>query len=234
MFLEADFWMGLLTIIAIDLVLAGDNAVVIALASRNLPLAQRNKAILWGTFGAVIIRIVMTIGAVWLLKIPFLQAIGGLLLLYVAVKLLKNEDESENIKAEASLIQAIKTIIVADLIMGVDNVLAIAGAAHGNIWLVVIGLAVSVPIVVWGSKWITSLMDRYPIIVYVGSIILAWTSGTMIVHDTRVGEYIAGMAWVSWAVHILAIGLVLLFGWLQNNSKKKATTGENEEETRVV
>lgn len=234
MFFEADFWMALLTIIAIDLVLAGDNAVVIALASRNLPLEQRNKAILWGTFGAIIIRILMTIGAVWLLKIPFLQAIGGLLLLYVAVKLLKNEEESENIKAEASLLQAIKTIIVADLIMGVDNVLAIAGASHGNIWLVIIGLAISVPIVVWGSKWITTLMDRYPIIVYVGAVILAWTAGTMIVHDRKIGELLTDMSWMSWVIHALTIGIVLLFGWLQNKSKKKSEPGENQEETRVV
>jgi len=206
---------------------------VIALASRNLPKEQRNKAILWGTFGAIIIRILMTIGAVWLLKIPYLQAIGGLLLLYVAVKLLKNEDETENIKAEASLMQAIKTIIVADLIMGVDNVLAIAGASHGNIWLVIFGLVISVPIVVWGSKWITSMMDRYPIIIYVGAVILAWTSGTMIVHDRKVGEFLGDMSWVSWVVHALTIGIVLLFGWLQNKSKK-STEQFDSENTNVV
>ncbi|RKD27013.1 hypothetical protein BEP19_00095 [Ammoniphilus oxalaticus] len=221
MIFEAEFWMSLATIIMIDIVLAGDNAVVIALASRNLPLQQRNKAILWGTFGAIIVRILMTLGAVWLLRIPFLQAIGGLLLLIVAIKLLKSGDDSENIKAETGLMQAIRTIIIADIIMGVDNVLAIAGASQGNMLLVVIGLAISIPIVVWGSKWIVTLMDRFPVIVQIGALILAWTSGTMIVHDQMVGELaLAQWGWLSWVIHAFTLGLVLLFIFFQQRAKR--------------
>lgn len=219
--LEAEFWTSLLTIIMIDLVLAGDNAVVIALASRKLPLEQRNKAILWGTLGAVIIRILMTLAAVWLLKIPLLQAIGGLLLVYVAIKLLKNEGEEEDVKAGTSLLQAIQTIIVADIIMGVDNVLAIAGAAHGNMILVVLGLAISVPIVVWGSKWITAWMNRFPIIIYIGAGILAYTAGSMMVHDKIIQENIISMAtWLTWAVPVLTIAIVLLAGRLLSKAGK--------------
>lgn len=219
--LEAEFWTSLLTIIMIDLVLAGDNAVVIALASRSLPLEQRNKAIMWGTFGAVIIRILMTLVAVWLLKIPLLQAIGGLLLIYVAIKLLKNEGESENIKSGTSLMQAIQTIIIADVIMGVDNVLAIAGASHGNMLLVVLGLAISVPIVVWGSKWITAWMNRFPIIIYIGAGILAYTAGSMMVHDKIIQEHIISMAsWLSWVIPLLTIGIVLLSGKLLSKANK--------------
>lgn len=223
--LETEFWTGLLTIIMIDLVLAGDNAVVIALASRKLPLEQRNKAILWGTLGAVIIRILMTLAAVWLLKIPLLQAIGGLLLVYVAIKLLKNEGEEENVEAGTSLLQAIQTIIVADIIMGVDNVLAIAGAAHGNMLLVILGLAISVPIVVWGSRWITAWMNRFPIIIYIGAGILAYTAGSMVVHDKIIQENLISMAsWLTWAIPVLTIGIVLFAGRLLSKAGKGALT----------
>ncbi|RXT09140.1 TerC family protein [Ammoniphilus sp. CFH 90114] len=218
--------MALLTIIAIDLVLAGDNAVVIALASRNLPLEQRNKAILWGTFGAVIIRIILTLVAVWLMKVPLLQAIGGLLLIYVAIKLMKNEEETEGIVAGMTLRQAVQTIIVADLIMGLDNVLAIAGAAHGNMVLVVLGLAISVPIVVWGSKWISSLMNRFPIIVTVGAGILAYTAGTMVMHDKLVNSYIT-FPGASWIVPIVTVVLVISIGTLLN--KKAKTTIQHDQ-----
>lgn len=233
MLLEAEFWTSLLTIIMIDLVLAGDNAVVIALASRSLPLEQRNKAIMWGTFGAVIIRTLMTLVAVWLLKIPLLQAIGGLLLIYVAIKLLKNEGESENIKSGTSLMQAIQTIIIADVIMGVDNVLAIAGASHGNMLLVVLGLAISVPIVVWGSKWITAWMNRFPIIIYIGAGILAYTAGSMMVHDKIIHEHVISMAsWLSWVIPLLTIGIVLLSGKLLSKANK-ADLSENKSSEAV-
>lgn len=228
MFFEPDFWMALLTIIAIDLVLAGDNAVVIALASRNLPLEQRNKAIIWGTFGAVIIRILMTLVAVWLLKIPLLQAVGGLLLIYVAIKLLKNEDEDEGIKAGTTLRQAIQTIIFADIIMGVDNVLAIAGAAHGNMLLVVIGLAISIPIVVWGSKFISEWMNRFPIIVTIGAGILGYTAGSMLVHDkvlnTHVLSHVPG---ASWIIPIATVVLVIGLGKLIYRNKPESVDKTN-------
>lgn len=186
-----DFLSSVLSIIILDLVLAGDNAVVIALAARNLPPKCKNKAIYLGTLGAIVIRILMTLCAVWLLTIPYLQALGGLLLIPVAIKLLKKEDHAQNVESSAGFWSAIKTIIIADAVMGVDNVLAIAGAAHGNFLLVVIGLLVSVPIVVWGSKWIGRWMETYPILVYVGSGILAWTAGSMIVHDKIIGAQLS-------------------------------------------
>ena len=192
--LSMEFLSALFSIIILDLVLAGDNAVVIALASRSLSKKIRNKAIYIGTLGAILIRIIMTLFAVWLLTIPYLQAIGGLVLIPVAYKLLKQEPEGENIKASASFWGAIKTIIVADAVMGIDNVLAIAGAAHGDFLLVIIGLLISVPIVVWGSKGIGTLMIKYPILIYVGSGILTWTAGTMVVHDKTIGPYLAALS----------------------------------------
>jgi YjbE family integral membrane protein len=189
--LSMNFLSALFSIVILDLVLAGDNAVVIALASRSLSSELRNKAIYIGTLGAIVIRTIMTLFAVWLLTIPYLQAIGGLVLIPVAYKLLQQEAEGENIKASASFWGAIKTIIVADAVMGIDNVLAIAGAAHGDFLLVIIGLLISVPIVVWGSKGIGRLMARYPILIYVGSGILTWTAGIMVVHDKTIGPHLA-------------------------------------------
>lgn len=213
---NTDFLMALLTIIAIDLVLAGDNAVVIAMASRNLPEKLRNKAIYWGTAGAIIVRILMTLVAVWLLRVPYLQAIGGLLLIPVAIKLLKQEDTHESVAAADNFWVAIKTIIIADAIMGLDNVLAIAGASHGNMLLVVLGLLISVPIVVRGSQWISGWMNKYPILVYVGAGILAWTAGGMIVHDKVVGGYLASLIPASeWLMPLAVLILVVATGKLR-------------------
>lgn len=213
---DMEFLAALLSIVAIDLVLAGDNAVVIALASRNLPVTQRSKAIYWGTFGAIGIRALMTLAAVWLLKIPYLQSMGGLLLIPVAIKLLKQEDSAEHIDASSSFWKAIKTIIVADAIMGVDNVLAIAGASHGNMLLVVLGLLISVPIVVWGSKWISAWMAKYPMLIYVGAAILAWTAGTMVMNDQIVGSYLTSIvSSASWLLPLLVTLLVLTVGKLK-------------------
>lgn len=208
--LSMDFLSALFSIIILDLVLAGDNAVVIALASRSLPSAMRNKAIYIGTLGAVVIRTVMTLFAVWLLTIPYLQAIGGLVLIPVAYKLLKPEKEGEHIKSSTNFWGAIKTIIVADAVMGIDNVLAIAGAAHGEFSLVIIGLLISVPIVVWGSKWIGSLMEKYPILIYVGSGILTWTAGSMVVHDKTVGVYLANLSSMAGIAIPLGITIIVL------------------------
>ncbi|EGO64795.1 TerC family protein [Acetonema longum] len=211
---EPNFFTAVLTIIAIDLVLAGDNAVVIALASRNLPIHQRKRAIFWGTCGAVCVRILMTAIALWLMRIPFLQAVGGLVLIPVAVHLLTKKDEGpSDIEASDNLFAAIKTIIVADAIMGVDNVLAIAGASHGNMLLVIFGLAVSVPIVVWGSSWLSDLMNRYPVLVYGGAGILAWTAGSMIVHDKRIGAFLeASWSPLLWLIPVVITVCVLVIG----------------------
>lgn len=187
-----DFVSALVSIIIIDLVLAGDNAVVIAMAAKKLPAAQRNKAIYIGTAGAIGIRVLMTFVAVWLLTIPYLQAVGGLILVPVAYKLLTGAGVAEeSVDAADNLLAAIKTIIIADAAMGVDNVLAVAGAAHGKFSLVVLGLLISVPIVVYGSKLISGLMDKYPALIYVGSGILCWTAGSMIMNDARVGYMLA-------------------------------------------
>lgn len=186
-----DFIAALGTIIILDLVLAGDNAVVIALAARRLPYNLRKRAIYVGTAGAIIIRILMTIIATYLLTIPFLQAIGGLLLLPIAIKLLNPSDKNTlTINSEANFLAAVKTIMIADAAMGIDNVLAIAGAAHGNLLLVVLGLLISVPIIVWGSNIIAAYMNRFPLLVTIGASILAYTSGIMIIHDFAIGNII--------------------------------------------
>lgn len=184
--LDLDYLSSIIMIIGIDLVLGGDNAIVIALASRNLPENKQNMAIIFGTMLAIISRIVLTIIAVYLLTIPFLNFVGGVLLIWIAIKLLIHDnDEATNIKASTTLWVAIRTIVLADIIMGLDNVIAIAGAAHGNVQLVVIGLLISVPIIIWGSKMVLYFMERWPILIYIGASILAYTAGNMIVHESR-------------------------------------------------
>ena len=211
------FFTALGTIILLDILLGGDNAVVIAMAANTLSPALRKKAILIGTAGAVIIRLIMTFIAVWLLTIPYLQVIGGLILLPIAVKLLVPEEHHDDVKASDNLMGAIKTIIIADAAMGVDNVLAIAGASHGSFLLVAIGFLVSIPIIVGGSTIIGRLMDRFPVILYAGAGLLGWTAGSMIGHDKILGPMIESSvgAWAPLAIQIflavgvIAVGLVL-------------------------
>ncbi|HET7795610.1 MAG TPA: TerC family protein [Rhizobacter sp.] len=176
---------ALLAIILIDLVLAGDNAIVIALAARNLPSHLQKKAILWGTVGAIVVRTAMTVGVVWLLRIPGLMAIGGAGLVWIAYKLLAPHSGNEEAHSPmaSTFWGAMKTIVIADALMGVDNVLGVAGAAHGNFTLVVIGLLISVPIVVWGSTLVLKLVERFPIIIYLGAGVLAYTAAHMIVSE---------------------------------------------------
>ena len=211
------FFTALGTIILLDILLGGDNAVVIAMAANKLSPALRKKAILIGTAGAVIIRLIMTFIAVWLLTIPYLQVIGGLILLPIAVKLLVPEEHHDNVKASDNLMGAIKTIIIADAAMGVDNVLAIAGASHGSFLLVAIGFLVSIPIIVGGSTIIGRLMDRFPVILYAGAGLLGWTAGSMIGQDKILDSMIESSvgAWAPLAIQIflavgvIAVGLVL-------------------------
>ena len=184
---SSQFFVALFSIIVIDLVLAGDNAVVIAMASNRLPVHLRKRAIYVGTAGAILIRLIMTFFAVQLLSVPYLQALGGLVLLPIAVKLMKPSGGKEHIEAAETFAGAVKTIIIADAAMGIDNVIAIAGASHGDFLLVVLGLIISVPIVVGGSQLIGSLMERFPMLVVLGTAILGWTGGTMIVHDRTIG-----------------------------------------------
>ncbi|MDG4656649.1 TerC family protein [Ectobacillus antri] len=220
--MELDFLMSVLVIIGIDIVLGGDNAIVIALASRNLPVQQRNTAIFIGTGLAILIRILLTIVAVYLLKIPFLQLVGGILLLFIAYNLLTDDgDDLSNIKAGATLGAAIRTIVFADIVMGFDNILAIAGAANGHIILVVLGLLVSVPIIVWGSKIILTLMERFSSLVYVGAGILAYTAGTMMLHEPRLADFFTKYPIVDYALPIGMVILVLLVGYTMNQIKMK-------------
>lgn len=216
------FFMALGSIILLDILLGGDNAVVIAMAANKLPGNLRRKAILIGTGGAVVIRLVMTLIAVWLLTIPFLQALGGLILLPIAVKLLVPAEQEENVTASDSLMGAIKTIIIADAAMGVDNVLAIAGASHGSFLLVACGFLISIPIIVGGSTVIGKLMDRFPVILYAGAGLLGWTAGSMIGHDKILGTLMQQMAgtWAPMTLQVvLAAGVIAIGLWM---SRKRA------------
>lgn len=179
------FFSALAAIVVIDLALAGDNAIVIALAARRLPPKQRRLAIAWGTVGAVAVRILMTLAVVWLLGLPGLMAAGGVILVWIAIKLLRPADPGagHEVAAATGFWGAMKTIVVADAAMGLDNVLAVAGAAHGSFVLVVTGLVISIPIVVWGSTLILKWVDRYPWIVQVGVAVLAWTAAKMVVGE---------------------------------------------------
>jgi len=190
--LSAPWWSALAAIVLIDLVLAGDNAIVIALAARNLPAHLRRRAILWGTVAAVLVRTLMTLGVVWLLRIPGLMAAGGLCLLWIAWRLLADTEEAEPGHGPASTLWgAMQTIIVADALMGIDNVLGVAGAAHGALDLVIIGLLVSVPIVVFGSTLVLRLVERFPVIIRLGAAVLAFTALKMVASDPLVSPYLA-------------------------------------------
>ena len=211
----SDFVSGLLAIILLDLVLAGDNAIVIALAARNLPKALQKKAVFWGTFGAVAVRVALTAIVVYLLKLPGLMLAGGLLLLPIAWKLIKPEPEGgHKVSAADSFWAALRTIVVADALMGLDNVLAIAGASKGHLGLVVLGLLISVPLVVWGSTLILKLIERFPVIVYIGAGAIAWTAGRMIAHDHLLRGWFDAHPWYGYALDILLIALVCGGGWL--------------------
>lgn len=178
------------SITLVNLLLSGDNAVVIALASRCLPPDQRKKAVLWGSAGAVVLRIVLTMVATFLLTIPYLQFIGGLALGYIAINLLGGNDDEVSCKEAGNLKEAIKIIIVADLVMSLDNVLAIAGVANGHTGLLITGLALSIPFVVFGSQILVSLMDKFPVIIYLGAGILAWTAAKMMTADSVIGVWL--------------------------------------------
>ena len=207
-FFTTAWWSALLAIILIDLVLAGDNAIVIALAARSLPAHLQKKAIVWGTVGAIVVRAVMTVGVVWLLRIPGLMLVGGLGLVWIAYKLLADPGgDEEHGPAAATFWGAMKTIVVADALMGIDNVLGVAGAAHGDFWLVIIGLLVSVPIVVFGSTVVLKLVERFPLIIHAGAAVLAWTAARMIVHEPFLDEVFdeAALRWLAYAAAIAGV-----------------------------
>lgn len=184
------FWIPLLEIIGINIVLSGDNAVVIALASRSLPPQQQKMAILLGSSAAILMRIVLTISAVALLSMPYLKLIGAVLLLWIGIQLLTSEDDDENINAGANLAAAIKTILVADLVMSLDNVIGVAAAAKGSFPLLIIGLAISIPLVIFGAGMLLKLMERFPVIITIGAALLGYVAGEMAVTDPAIGDWV--------------------------------------------
>jgi YjbE family integral membrane protein len=219
-FLTPQFLSALAAIVVIDLALAGDNAIVIALAARNLPAPQRKLAIVWGTVGAVVVRCAMTLAVVWLLGIPGLMAAGGIVLVWIAYKLMKPQDgEGHEVKAAAGFWGAMQTIVVADAAMGLDNVLAVAGAAHGSFTLVVMGLVISIPIVVWGSTLILKWVERHPWIVHVGVAVLAWTAASMIAGEPMLKPFFEAQPLAGWALKVLVVGGVFAAGFLASRRR---------------
>jgi len=188
-----DFWLALSQIILINIVLSGDNAVVIALAARSLPAKQQKQAIIWGSAAAIVMRVILTLFAVALLTLPWLKLIGSLLLFWIGVKLLIPEEGDEDIKASDQLLAAIKTILVADLVMSLDNVIAVAAAAGGSVVLLILGLAISIPLVIFGATLLLKLMDRYPVIITIGAGLIGWVAGEMLITDGALEGWLTGM-----------------------------------------
>ena len=204
--------MALCGIMMINIVLSGDNAVVIAMASRCLPPKQQKMAIFWGSAGAIGLRVILTLIVVYLLQIPYLQFVGGVLLIWIAAKLLMEHHCDEDIEASESFYKAVKTIIVADLIMSLDNTLAIAAVAKGDYVLLGLGLALSIPLIICGSQLLVMIMTKYPIIVYAGAGLIAWTAGEMIVRDQKIGPYLTAIP--HWLIPaLITVGVLGLGVW---------------------
>jgi YjbE family integral membrane protein len=205
------FWLAGLEIIVINILLSGDNAVVIALACRNLPPNQRRWGIVWGATGAIVLRIVLTFFAISLLNLPWLKIIGGLLLLWIGVKLIADDDEDgHEVKASDQLLSAVRTIIIADLVMSLDNVIGVAAAAKGSLVLLIFGLVVSIPLVIVGSQLIMKAIERFPILVMAGGGLLGYVAGEMAVTDTAVADWInANAHWLHWVLPAACIALVI-------------------------
>ena len=212
------FWISAVEIVVINILLSGDNAVVIALACRNLPLRQRRWGIIWGAVGAVALRIILTFFAVRLLTLPYVNLIGGALLLWIGVRLIADEDgDSHEVKAADRLTVAIRTIIVADLVMSLDNVIGVAGAAKGSVVLIIFGLVVSIPLVVVGAQIIMKLIERFPILIIAGGGLLGYVAGEMMVIDTAVAAWVnEHAAWMHWVVPAAGIVVVVVVAkWMQ-------------------
>jgi len=230
------FWIGLAKIIGVNVILSGDNAVVIALAARSLPPQQQKKAVFWGAGAAVILRIILTIFAAALLALPWLKIVGSLLLFWIGVKLLIPEDGDDDIKASDQLLAAIKTILIADLVMSLDNVIAVAAAAGGHMGLLIIGLAISIPLVIFGATLLIKLMERFPVIITLGAGLIGWVAGEMLVADGALKGWFAGMGveyrgeqpYVGgWSLEIIAavigFAIVVLVGkWLGSRKEGAA------------
>ena len=215
---DPGFWISVLQIIAIDILLGVDNAIVIALACRRLPEQQRNLGIFWGMVGAIVLRVVLIFFALQLLAIPFLKIVGGILLLWIGVKLLQPEREAghDRIEGSSQLLGAIRTVIIADAVMSLDNVIAVAAAAHGDLRLVVFGILISIPIIVWGSRFVLRLMDRWPVVITLGGGLLGWIGGGMLVGDMAVQPLLDGQPqWLHSVFAAAGAAAVVIVGtWL--------------------
>ena len=212
---SVDFWIGLLKIVWINIILSGDNAVVSALAARSLPPQQQTKAVFWGSGAAVVLRIGLTVVAAKLLEMSYLQIVGGLLLLWIGTQLLSDEEENEgHSKEHGSLMAAVRTILIADLVMSLDNVIAVAAAAKGSMLLLILGLAISIPLVIFGSTLMIKLMDRFPVIVTFGAALIGWVGGETIVSDVALRSLLAANPWLHYAGAATGAALVLGLGRL--------------------
>jgi len=221
---STDFWIGLVKIIWINIILSGDNAVVIAMAARSLPAHQQRKAVFWGSGAAVVLRVLLTVVAAKLLALPYLQIVGGLLLLWIGVQLLGDEEEGEGeAKHHGTLLSAVRTILIADLVMSLDNVIAVAAAAQGSLTLLILGLAISIPLVIFGSTLMIKLMERFPIIVVLGAALIGWVGGETIVSDAVLHDALGGRPWLHYAGAIAGAALVIVIGkLLQARDRMKA------------
>lgn len=230
MLLSHEFWIGLLAIIWVNILLSGDNAVVIALAARALPPKQQKQAIVWGSVAAIIMRVILTIVAVEMLKLPYLKIVGALLLLWIAIQLLVPEDDGGEGQAKTygSMFAAIRTIMIADLVMSLDNVIGVAAAAKGNVVLLVLGLAISIPLIVFGSTLILKVMDRFPIIITAGAALLGWIAGDMLPTDPAIAVWVkANLDWLISlrGAPIIGAALVVFIGtWLAR--RRSAVPGD--------
>ncbi len=212
---NVDFWIGLLKIVWINIILSGDNAVVIALAARSLPAEQQKKAIFWGSAAAVVLRIALTVVAAKLLELSFLQIVGGMLLIWIGVQLLSENDEDDgHAKEHGTLMSAVRTILIADLVMSLDNVIAVAAAAKGSMTLLILGLAISIPLVIFGSTLMIKLMERFPVIVMVGAALIGWVGGETIVSDVALKGALAASPWLHYAAAVAGAALVVGLGRL--------------------
>lgn len=219
---STDFWIGLIKIVWINIILSGDNAVVIALAARSLPPEQQNKAVMFGSGAAVVLRILLTVVAAKLLEMSFLQIIGGLLLFWIGIQLLSDDDGEEGHgTATGSLMAAVRTILIADLVMSLDNVIAVAAAAKGSMLLLILGLAISIPLVVFGSTLMIRLMERLPVIVVLGAALIGWVGGETVAGDATLKGFMAANAWMHFVAPPLGAALVVVLGKLM---QKRATT----------
>ena len=218
-----DFWIGLVKIIWINIILSGDNAVVIALAARSLPPEQQKRAIMFGSGAAVVLRIVLTVVAAKLLELSFLQIVGGCLLLWIGLQLLtSHEDEEGAAKGTGSMMAAIRTILIADLVMSLDNVIAVAATAQGNMVLLILGLAISIPLVIFGSTLMIKLMERFPVIVTLGAALIGWVGGETIMNDNMLHDYVVAYPWLHYAAAAAGAVLVVALGkFVQSRSAGK-------------